>query len=148
MSRIRSTWKLTFDPSGSPKVLLNYGDLMDDEISPGLTKPAELVELADAVAPFIRIKLNRSYRLGFTIYQDKASDAAMRKAVFDSLIEVDSLGRKPLRVESNAGMGGYFQFSNAFITEHEPRPSVESGGARLVRSFTILATGLSWTAVP
>tara|TARA_B110000908_G_C10230619_1_gene440368 strand:+ start:913 stop:1344 length:432 start_codon:yes stop_codon:yes gene_type:complete len=49
--RIKSAWRITWDPSGTPLVLLDYGDLMLAEPLIGQPHNSELVSFARALNP-------------------------------------------------------------------------------------------------
>jgi hypothetical protein len=140
---IISNWKLTFDPSGTPLVLLDYGDWLREELFPDMTKPAEVVNLAEASAPFIRDLGNRTFRVAFTVVEDAADDKTMRRTIMESLATVGPLARKVLKVQVNGITDRYWKFANAFVTEHTPKPVVTSAGARLEKRYSITATDFS-----
>lgn len=140
---IKSNWKLTFDPGGTPLVLLDYGNLVEGEVFPAMSKPAEVTPLAGASAPFIRDLGNRSFRLGFAVILDAADDKAMRQEMMTSLVTVGPLARKVLKVQINGITDRYWKYANAFITEHSPEPVVTSAGARVKKRYTVIATEFS-----
>jgi hypothetical protein len=141
--KIESNWRITFDPSGSARVLLEYGDMVDSELAWSLKKTLQVTQLDEASEPFLRHAGNAVVNLAFRVYTDEPVDATGRRNILESLMAVTALVKKPLRV-SVRGItevtGTYWQFSNSYITEHSPLRDVESDG--IVRSYSITATGL------
>ena len=143
-----SQWKLTFDPSGSALVICDFGDWIEGELRFPLERGVEVEPLIDAEAPFLRLSGNAVVRTQIDVYEDKTSDASARAAVLDSLISVESLGKKPLRIQIYGRTDQYWQFAEAVISSHNPGRHMESLAARLVKSYSIIATGLSKTTIP
>lgn len=139
--KVSSNWKLTFDPAGVPRVLLNYGDQMEGELRFPLRKSLEVVSLAEAAAPFLRLGAEAVVSFSFTVYSTAASDLLARRECLESLVAIAPLVRKPLRVEI-AGTGTYWQFSNCAIAEHETGRELHGSLAKLIKTYQITATGL------
>ena len=150
--KVLSRWQLTFDPDGeSPKVLIAFGDLLDDELDWDLSRSIEVVPLAAAAAPFIRPAGNNAYALDFTVYKTSDTDEAARKAVMDVLRTTDDLGKKPLRLEIATESGPvtsyYNQFANAAIRQLKAKRDLDSSRPRHGRRYSIIATKLTKTTV-
>lgn len=145
---VQSNWKLTLDPSGTPKVLLNFGDKIDEELSFPLKLGLEVVDLTDSPAPFLRPTKNNTVEISWTVYSDQATDKDSRVEVMNSLIAVMAYTRKPLRIEVSGHSAGYWQFANAFIKEFEPRRHLNSPIARAAKIYSATCTGLTYTATP
>lgn len=143
MPKTPSNWRFTYDPAGVPRVLVAFGDKIEGEPRFPLTKGMELVNLVDSLAPFLRPSGNNSVSIQFEVYTDESLDATARQRVMESLIAVGPLGRKPLRIEVYGITDRYWQFSHSVITEHNPGRWLESAKARLVKGYTITATGLA-----
>lgn len=142
MPRISSNWKLTFDPAGTPLVLLAYGDLIEGEPRFPLAKALEVIPLAET-DPLLRDAQSKVHTIQFEVYASAVSDKAARQAIMESLVAAGSLTRKPLRLEINGITDRYWQYANAFIEAHNPGMYVEPNVARLVKGWTIKATGLA-----
>jgi hypothetical protein len=142
MPRISSNWKLTFDPAGTPLVLLNYTDLIEGEPRFPLAKALEVIPIAEA-DPLLRDQQSRVHTIQFEVYASAASDQLARRAIMESLVAAGPLGRKPLRLQINGITDRYWQYASAFIEAHNPGMYVEPNVARLVKGWTIKATGLS-----
>ena len=153
-----SNWKLTLDPHGTPLVLLNIGDKIQDELSFPAKLGLEVVDLTDSEDPFLRPSGNNVVNISWEIWADEATDLLASQNVLNSLITVLKLGRKPLRIEIYGITDRYWQFANAFITEHEPRRRLESPKARAAKVYAAtcvgfelyitLTPGLTFSAIP
>lgn len=140
---LTSNWRLTFDPAGAAIVLLAYDSEIDAEPSWPLRKSLDVVNLVDTDAPFLRPAGNNVVTFSFRVYSDETLDATARQRVMESLIAVAPLGRKPLKVEIKGITDRYWQFANAFITEHTPVRFMDAGTARIVKSWSVTATKLA-----
>lgn len=149
--KIASRWKLTFDPAGTPLVLVALGDLIDSELDWGLGRSIEVVPLAAAAAPFIRPATNNVYQLDFTVFKVESTDEAARRAVMDALRTTDDLVKKPLRVEigteSGLETGYYYQFASAAVRSLNAFRDVDAPRPRWGRRFSIVATQLTKTTL-
>lgn len=140
---VESKWKLTLDPYGTPKVLLNFGDRIEDEISFPAKLGLEVVELTDSADPFLRPSGNNVVNLSWEVWQDEDTDANARQHVLNSLLAVLNYTRKPLRIEVYTITDRYWEFANAFITEHEPRRRLASPKARAAKVFSAACVGFN-----
>lgn len=140
---ILSNWKLTYDPAGTPLVLLDVGWKVAGELRFPLKRGLEVVDLAEAAAPFLRPAGNSVVTIQFEVFKDESLDKTARQAVMESLIAVNALGKKPLRIEISGITDRYWQFSNAYLHEHNPARYLEAPVARRVLGYTITATGLT-----
>lgn len=143
MPLLSSNWKLTFDPASAALVLLDYGQLIADEPRWSVAKGLEQVALPGGSAPFLRPSGNAVFQVSFEAYKDETLDRVARVRVLESLMEVAALDRKPLRVQIFEQTDRYYQFSAAYITQHDPGRFMESAKARAFKGWTIVATGLS-----
>ena len=141
--KIESNWRITFDPGGTPLVLLAYGDEIEGEPRYPLGRGLEVVALVDAAAPFLRPTGNSAINLKLDIYKPAASDAAARAEVLDSLIAVNVLGRKPLKIEVLGITDRYWLFANCYIPTYEPGRSPEGPPNIHLKSYSLTCTGFS-----
>lgn len=139
---VTSLWKFTFDPSGTPLVLLDYGDALEGEVHFPLKRGVEVVPLVYGAAPFLRQSGNSSVTISFQVYPANATDAAARAAIMAALLSVDATGNKPLKIEAY-GSATYWQFANCVIPEFNPYRVVESLKPRMGKSYQLICTGLS-----
>ena len=145
MARIYSNWKITFDPYGAaPLVLLNFGDDIEGEIRFPLRKSMEIVEITEAEAPFLRLKGNTHCEFAFEVYEVGATDAAARQAVLDALLETETLGKKPLKIEVNGLTDRYWLFSSSVVQEVEPTRFLETAKPRLSKRYGVTGAGLRY----
>ena len=142
---ISSCYKLTYDPSGTPVVILAVGDRIDAELDFGLEKNVEIIPLVDAAAPFIRIGKNAVVSFSIKKFIDAATDKEARASILDSLISASSATKKALKIEVNGYTDRYWQFAHATVRSHRPARHLESASARWVQSWDIVATGLAYT---
>ena len=139
---IISNWRITFSPASSPKVLVAYGDEIEAEPNWPLRRGLEVVPLADATAPFLRVSGNDLVTFGFTVYQDESLDTDARRKIMESLVSVGGYGKRPLKIEINGITDRYWEYANSFITDHDPMRSVDGLG-RIAKRYSIVAAGLS-----
>ena len=142
MSKVRSNWRFTFDPAGTARVLVAYNDLIDSEPVWSLRKSLAVTQLDEAAAPFLRAGGNAVVSFSLKVYTDETLDSLARRELLESLIAVAPLVKKPLRVEVLGISPTYWEFANSYITEHTPAREMDAGTARLVKTYSITATGL------
>lgn len=147
MSKIASRWKLTFDPAVSALVLLDFGDYMDSELSWQLGRNVEVVNIAGSEAPFLRMGLNNSFSLDFTVYKTLASDREARSEMMDAMMAYDGLDKKPLKIQmsDDAGTytGHYFQLAVCALRAFAPRKIEEGRVTRIAKRFSLVGTTLT-----
>jgi hypothetical protein len=145
-----SNWKLTFDPSGTPQVLLNFGDVLTEEIRFPMAIGLEVVPLPGAAAPYLRPSGNAFCSMTFERLTLPSSlyDKSARSDVLDTLITFAPLGRKPLRIEVYGLTDRYWQFANSAFTLVEPRRVLESSKPRFSQKYQITASVLTKTIIP
>ena len=141
--KIYSRWRLTFDPGGIALVILQFGDYLEAELEPALSREAEVVPLIGSIAPFLRPMGNNSYQLEYLVYRSSNSDVAARTNMMDSLCAIDDLGKKPLRLQlaNDAGLltDRYWQWSEAIVRSHAVKREVEAAKPRYLFKFNITA---------
>lgn len=142
--RVSSNWKLTFDPAGgSPLVLLDHSQIMEDELVLPLRKGLEVVDLPDAAAPFLRPTGNNSYALELKCYHSGLTDAAARKALMERMVAMNSAGRKPLKVELHGVTDRHWLFANCALTGLTGQMVLDGSVARYLLTYNLTSTGLS-----
>lgn len=140
---ITSNWKLTWDPAGTPVVLVDYGQELDREIFPSLAKGLEVVPLIDATYPLLRMSKNAVISLSWRGYVDAADDAAARQAMMVALLTWATAGRKALKVEAYGITDRSWLFASAAVTQYTPGRVVDFPLARVETSWAVTATGMS-----
>lgn len=139
----RSRWKLTWDPAGTPIVLLDFDEMIADEPRWPMSRGTETVPLADSLVPFLRASGNHSVQIGFEVARTETLDATARQRVLESLIAAASMAKKPLRVEIQGISDRYWQFSQCLVTEHNPARHIPAPGSRHLRGWTLVCAGLA-----
>lgn len=147
--KIASRWKIVFDPTGTPKTLLDHGQYIDQELAWNLNRAAEVIQLAEASAPFLRPMGNNVYTLDFTVYPAKSTDNLARVEVMDALAAVDNYGKKPLRIYAGTEAGinslPYWQFASAIVRSFAPKREMVAGRPRYAMRYSITAVTLTKT---
>ena len=145
--KVVSRWKMVFDPGGSPRTLIDFGDLMETELEWKLDKAVEVVDIVGGTAPFIRPMGNNVYTIEFTAFVTNSEDQWARRGMLDTLASVDDLAKKPLRItlatETGAISGFYYQFANAIIRSFSTVRIMEGAKVRTAYRYAITATSLT-----
>lgn len=142
---ISSPWKLSFGTS-SPVVILDYAEKLEDEIDWGGTRQAEVINLVDSAAPFLRDAKNLVYKIRFTVQRDSGTDIQSRTAMLDGLITWAGKTRDILKVQAyGIATFPYWQFSGAIVTATTFKGRTVGLG-RNYTTYEITATGLSKVA--
>jgi hypothetical protein len=142
----QSFWKLTLDPSGTPLVILNIGDLLDNELKFTLQKGMEVINLEDSSAPFLRSRRNAVYQIEFERRILAASVEDARSEVLGWPISLSDYGKKPLKCEFS-GENDYWTFANAFITSATTHYKIGNRDPALMLNVSITAASLTRTVV-
>jgi hypothetical protein len=143
-----SEWKLTYDPAGTPVVLLAVNDLLTGEIRFSAQREYGVTPLVRGAAPFLFEGLNVAINLSFTkVVQSANSHAAGREELMVSLVAFSSRIKKPLRIEASGVTNKYWQAAQCIVTAHEPELHPEGTGQWLA-PFSLVLSGLSQVAVP
>lgn len=143
----KSLWTLTFDPAGTPLVILAAGDALDEELRFSLRKGLEVVDLEASDAPFLRPRRNSVREISFQRRIIAANDIAARAAVLDWQITLENYGKKALRCQFT-GEDDYWTFAQAAITEATTWRKVADKNPAYILSVAITATSLTKTVVP
>lgn len=145
MSRyIRSTWKVTWDPSGTPLVLLDFGDDTTAELAIPWRQEIERFALigADWGAFYARGNIAREVRVTkVAAYTDPAS---LREAILamDAALSARAGEHAPLRIAVQDG--DTYVAVRAAIAAHEP--AIAQEGFRVAHTFTVALDGLGTAA--
>jgi hypothetical protein len=134
---ICSNWTITFDPAGTPLVLLAIDQEMDGE----LEFPWEqAIEERRVIEGGTTEPLPRSWVKGaltFTAYKEHADDLTARAYLLSHRVAISALKglRKTLRI-TPAG-GSNTDISNAVFAAINPRMSVDPDVARTAVTYTL-----------
>ncbi len=138
-----SSCKMTFDPAGTPLVLVDYGDEIPQVQKPALRKGLEVAPLIDALAPFLRVTDNNTHQFRIDVFKDETTDALAWQRIFEGLVAAQALGKKPLRVQVLGITDRYWQYAEAGITDHAPERISDFGLARYLKSYSVTAVTLT-----
>lgn len=138
-----SNWKLTFDPQGVALVILDFGDILTDELKFPLKRGLDVVNIGESDEPFLRPTGNAATVINFDVLTAEATDGLARQRMLNHMLLVDSLPRKPLRVEVYGINNCYWEYKNCYIQNVEPQRHLDSAFARLVNSYSLTCTGPS-----
>jgi hypothetical protein len=141
-----SILKLTFDPSGSALVLLDYGSAMPDgPLHFPQRNPASVENTPDSAYPLILDGLNSAFTIKFSVAADgAASPAESMRLVLDSLIAIGARGVKPLKIEVQGISGHHWLVAQCKITDHEPWNEPVKSTARTMKQYTLTCAGISY----
>ncbi len=141
---IASNWKLTYDPTGTPAVLLNYGDELLEEPELALRRGLEVVPIEGAV-PLLRPTLADQYEASLGVIFKSSTDALARHDMLNAFTNrYDGTTVIPLRLEVTGLTTARFDWASAFIHSVSVRrhvdDSTDGSAAWLLRiSFTAVA---------
>ncbi len=143
MPDVRSSWKLTWDPDGTPVVLLDFGDRLAAEILWPSERGSEVVALPDAVAPFLRDSGNRAITISFDrIEAGAGSHASVCKAIMVRLIQHGTLDKKPLKIEAVGVVETTWLATACLAPRMEPGIRV-SGRSEWATRITLILAGIT-----
>jgi hypothetical protein len=147
---VASNWKLTYDPTGTPAVILDFDMLMADEPEMSLRRGVEVIGIPYG-APFLRPTLNDVYEVGVSIVRTSSTDAFARRDMLNSFVDrYDQTTRVPMRLEARDLTDRYYQWSAAYIHSASVKRLVNEGGdgeAAWLLRFAFTAVGMSRTAI-
>jgi hypothetical protein len=138
-----SSWKLTYDYTGTPVVLLNYGEKLEDELRIDGQRVVAVVPLVRSASPALRNQGNAALRLSYARLLDSATDAAARQAMMTALITALAADPKPLKIEAAGVTDRYWACAAAIVTAVAPRKYLGSPKPRRVDAVEITAVTLT-----
>lgn len=142
MSQVRSSWRLTYDPAGTPVVLLDIDDRLASEIRWGSTRGGETVALLDSAAPFLRDSGNRAVSVSFERMEPSTTHAALCKAVMARLISHGGLVKKPLKIEAKGVAECHWLASACLVPMVEPGILVK-GKAEMATRYSLVFASIA-----
>jgi hypothetical protein len=141
---VKSNWKITYDPSGAPLVLVDFGAKIGEEIEiPWTQLVQDSKRLRAANAKYFG-RGNVENGLTFSVFKDHANDATARNWMLTHAIALPALVTKTLKLEV-AGSGG-FLMAEAVIRSAPSRMVTAAPVARTMTTYTI--TGGGWSVIP
>jgi len=134
---IKSNWKLTWDPTGTPLVLLDYGDRMQAE--PVLNQPheSELVSFSRALNPVGFHYGNVGHYLSFSRAVDHASVEDARDSILAHLLVTGALRVATLKIEVQSGAS--YELLNGVLQDVVPElgPDLGSHANRVLWAYQL-----------
>jgi len=143
--RIKSAWRITWDPSGTPLVLLDYGDLM-------LAEPTFPQQHAIQSQPFLRSDFISTWDRGNVSFEMEVSrisafttPAALRSYALSQSVTVAALRHATLKIEVEGG--DVYELRNSSISASAPNLSKELVLSGLL-AFSYRVTGGELVKIP
>lgn len=137
MSRyIKSTWKVTYDPAGTPLVLLDHDDWTLDELAIPWRQEIDHHPLIGAAWGAFHPRGNVNREVQVSRVASYSDDASLREAILamDASLAARAGEHKPLRI---AVLGGdTYGATKAVILSHTPRLMPE--GRRVAHYWTLV----------
>ena len=143
---IASSWKITHDPDGTPAVILDFGDILVDEIAWSIQREYSVTPLVRGASPFLFDGENIAITATFDRHRTEATNILGRKAIMDFLTAFPALGKKPIRIEAQ-GTDGHWQAASGVVHAGSPKIS-DLGTGRRVQSVSLVMTAITFTAPP
>lgn len=111
MSRLKSIWKITFDPAGTPLVLCDYGDYLVEALKTTGSNRVDTAEPleGESIVNYPRAQVSREKT--FSVFKDHASfvAAANYAEQIDSILPLDKAATLKVEVQG----GGTTHYANA-----------------------------------
>jgi hypothetical protein len=142
---IKSHWRVTWDPSGTPLVLLDWGDLTPNELEIPVEQEIQRESLIGAAWAAVVPRGNLSRQITVARLESYATSHELRYASFTTSIAAEALQglTKTIRVEILTGgtTGTQYSadkaFANCVFVSH--KIIVAPSGTRLLREWTFAA---------
>lgn len=142
-----SNWKLTFDPDGTPLVILAFGQVIESgEFSIPWRQEAQAATRIRATMGARWARGNVTSGIRFTTQESHADDAAARLYCLQKNIALNAYAKVTAKLKLEIdGSATVFELQAATIDEAECRRDLR-GTARTLTSWTIGGTG--WVQLP
>jgi hypothetical protein len=147
--KISSLWKLTYDPAGTPIVLLDFAEWIEEELRFPLQRGVEAIPLVDAAAPFLRSTGNASVQISVAKsrivagYSAISADTAAREAELDALIALAATTKKPLQIQISGFTDHYWRFASCVLGGMEVTRMLDAPVARILTTYSLTCAGLA-----
>jgi hypothetical protein len=144
--QISSNWRLTYDPTGTPLVLLDFGQIMEGEFTIPWRQQAESRGKIRATTSTRYARGNVESGLALTTFKDHATDAAARLWLLQTSIALNGYsGRTALLRLEISGSETVYQLADATLDAAESELRI-AGNARTRTRWQIGGTG--WSVAP
>jgi len=147
MTFIRSCWRVTWDPAGSPVILLAWNNLTTAELEIPWAQDVQVEPLVGSSWPAIIARGNVRREIRFSRLEAYSTAHELRAAVIACDAAVSALAglTKPLDIDSMNATTGMpwksYRSPVAAITGHTA--SVDDSGTRVLRVWTVTLAGLT-----
>lgn len=111
MSRLKSIWKITFDPAGTPLVLCNYGDFLLEALKTTGSNRVDTSEPLEAASIVNYPREQVSREKSFSVFKEHASfvAAANYAEQIDSILPLGTAALLKVEIQG----GGTTQYASA-----------------------------------
>jgi hypothetical protein len=139
MAKIISDWRLSL---GS-LILVDYGDVLAEEITWTVKKSLQITQLDESTAPFLRAAGNSIFTTNVTVFRNRASDILARNFELQTLYDHAPTATDILFV-GIAGIASW-KFTKAMVTDVSTAIDTDSlRTSRIKTTLAITATGLNY----
>jgi len=138
---VKSNWKITYDPSGTPLVLVDFGQLTAEELEIPWAQLVQDSNRTRAANKKYYGRGNVARGLVISAFKDHADDATARNWMLIYSISLPALVTKTLKIEVKGGAS--FLIDEAVIQSAPSRRVVGAPVARTITTYTITGGGLS-----
>lgn len=139
-----SNLKITYDPGGTPRLIVNYGDKIAEEIELPWNQQVQDSPRTRANSMDYFGRGNVANGLRFSVYNDHADNATARAWMFALVAGLPTLEKKTLKVEIQGGAA--YLMSAAVLRSVVPRFVTNAPGPRTMTSYDIAGGG--WAVIP
>lgn len=138
-----SNWKLTHGTT----VLVNYGDLLADELPFDQGNATFVDPSPDSPYPLVTSGGNSATSFGIAVFKDYATDKEAAAGVLNGLIFTQNSAVEILKIERKGWTDGrYWKFEMCRISAARPRMMQAGDAFRIRREYTLTCAGLSFVA--
>jgi hypothetical protein len=141
---VSSNFKVTYDPSGTPLVLVNFANLIGEELEIPWAQDVQKSTRTRAPDGKNFGRGNVQNGLTFVVYKDHADDATARAWMFSHAVSLPKLETKTVKVEIQGG--AQYLMSEAVIQSAPSRMVIHTTKARTMTTYTLVGAG--WALIP
>lgn len=140
MPEIASNWRIVHHTT----TLVEYGDLLADELPFDLSTGTEVVPSPDSAYPLLLATGNNTYNFTLSVFRDYPSDRDAAADLFGDLLRVSSSFVSFMTLQRRDWTDRWWRFETARITRATPKIQIQPDTARLRLDYTITAAGLTY----
>ena len=136
---IKSSWRLTWDPAGTPVVILAFGELLARQLEWPSAREAQVTPLAESGAPFLRDGGNVAITISFDKLGAELTRENVLKGVIRAAIGHTAFAKAPLKIEAEGVTDVYWLASAALMPDLSPR--IEAARSAVGIRYSLILTG-------